>query len=259
MSADTAKICALILAGTRPGVADPMAQAAGVSHKAILPVDGIPMISRVISTLRNTPEVGRIVVCIDNADVLEEVVLPDTDIIAARPEGPSASVMAGLRELGAPLLVTTADNALLRPEWITEFLNKASPAADLSVAVAAKENVLRDVPLTKRTFIHLSDLSFSGCNLFLLRSDRSANIVKLWQHIEKNRKHPLRIAWLLGVFTLIRALCKQLSRAALYARLKKMTGAQAELVCLNDGRAAVDVDKPADLILTERLLRESRP
>ena len=249
----------LVLAGTRPGVPDPMAQAAGVTHKAILPVAGIPMITRVLTTLRATPEVGRIVVCIDQPDVLNGLLPADISVIPSRPEGPSASVLAGLAKLGTPLLVTTADNALLKPEWVSELLAKCPPECDVAAAVAPEATVLRDVPVTKRTFIRLSDLAFSGCNLFLFRTPAAINVARLWLKVEKNRKRPLRIAWLLGPFTLVLAVLKKLSRAALCGRIAKLTGANAALVCLADGRAAVDVDKPADLVLTEQLLAADHP
>ena len=59
------RVTALVLAGRRSGGADPMAAAAGVSHKALLPVAGVPMLLRVVSALRASPSVGRIVVCIE--------------------------------------------------------------------------------------------------------------------------------------------------------------------------------------------------
>ena len=46
---------ALILAGSR-GPDDPMARAAGVSHKALLPVAGVPMLLRVVEALRALPD-----------------------------------------------------------------------------------------------------------------------------------------------------------------------------------------------------------
>ncbi|GAN67734.1 nucleotidyltransferase family protein [Acetobacter orleanensis] len=247
-------LSALILAGTRPGAPDPMAQASGVSHKAILPVAGTPMILRVIQALQATPAIGRIAVCIDNPDVLAGLLPSGIDILPASPSGPSASVLAGLAQMGTPLLVTTADNALLRPAWITEFLDHCSPQADVAAAVAPEAVVLRDVPGTRRTFIRLADMAFSGCNLFLFRTPASLKVAELWQHVEKNRKHPLRIAWLLGPGILLRAVCKTLTRAALCARIGALSGTTAELVLLSDGRAAVDVDKPADLELTEKLI-----
>ncbi len=63
-------LTALVLAGTRPG-GDPLAQAAGVSHKALIPIGGVPMLQRVLVALAAVPAVARIVVVIDRAGVVE--------------------------------------------------------------------------------------------------------------------------------------------------------------------------------------------
>ena len=129
----------------------------------------------------------------------------------------------------------------------------------MAAAVATEETVRRDVPNTRRTYIRLADMAFSGCNMFLFRTPISAKVATLWREVEKNRKHPLRIAWTLGPLVLLRALTGRLTRQALYARIDALTGAWAELVPLSDGRAAVDVDKPADMVLAESLAANLPP
>lgn len=246
-------VTALVLAGTRPGRPDPLAQMAGVSHKALLPIGGVPMVLRVIAALRAVPAISRIVVCVDSPHVLADRLPPDILLLPARPGGPSASVLAGLARFGTPLLVTTADNALLQPKWVEEFLASIHPESDMAACVATQDAVQRAVPNTRRTYIRLADMTFSGCNMFLFRTSVSARVADLWQRVEQNRKNPLRIASALGPFTLLRALTGHLTRTALYRRIAKLTGAQAELVALSDGRAAVDVDKPDDVVVAEQL------
>ncbi|MBV1837101.1 nucleotidyltransferase family protein [Acetobacter estunensis] len=252
----TGTLSALVLAGSRRGAADPMAVAAGLSHKALIPLDGKPMIAHVLDALRATPAITRIIVCIETPTVLDGLLLPGEDIIPAA-DGPSASVLAGLAACGTPLLVTTADNPLLRPEWIEAFLKDAG-TADLAVGVAKEATVRRDVPGTARTFIRLADVAFSGCNLFLFRTEVSRRVASLWRRLENERKHPLRMGWLLGPSVLLRFLLRRLDTRALLARIRKLTGAQARFVFMPDGRAAVDVDKPADLELVRRLMASER-
>ncbi|MGH6720389.1 MAG: NTP transferase domain-containing protein, partial [Alphaproteobacteria bacterium] len=60
---------ALVLAAARRPD-DPIARAAGVDHKALVPVAGVPMLQRVVEALRASGCVGRIVVSIDRAAVL---------------------------------------------------------------------------------------------------------------------------------------------------------------------------------------------
>lgn len=246
-------ITALVLAGTRPGKPDPVAVAGGVSHKALLPIDGVPMVLRVVNALQAVPAIARIVVCLEDPAILEGVLPANVQVVPSRPEGPSASVLDSLARLGTPLLVTTADNALLQPEWVEELLNKSSAQTDLAVGVATQAAIQHSVPQTKRTYIRLTDMVFSGCNLFYFKTSVSARVADLWRSVEKNRKHPLRVAWTLGLGILLRAVMGRLSTQALYGRIYALTSAHAELLPLSDGRAAVDVDKEADIILAQKL------
>ena len=244
---------ALVLAGTRPGKPDPVAIAGGVSHKALLPIDGVPMVVRVVNALRAVPAIGRIVVCLEDPAVLAGLLPADVLVVPSRPEGPSASVLDGLERFGTPLLVTTADNALLQPQWVEELLHNCAAQTDIAVGVATQDAIQRSVPQTRRTYIRLTDMVFSGCNLFYFKTPVSARVAELWRTVEKNRKHPLRVAWTLGLGILLRALMGRLSTQALYARIHALTSARAELLPLSDGRAAVDVDKEADIVLAEKL------
>jgi GTP:adenosylcobinamide-phosphate guanylyltransferase len=147
---------ALVLAGTRPG-GDPLARHAGVSHKALIEVGGLPMLARVLAALDAVPDVTRIVVAIDRPGVLEQLP-PCAKPVSVMPaaSGPSASVAAALEHEPLPLLVTTADHALLQAAWVVEFLAAARAApveADALVALARREAVLAAVPDTIRTWL----------------------------------------------------------------------------------------------------------
>ncbi|AOX17228.1 nucleotidyltransferase family protein [Kozakia baliensis] len=245
----------LVLAGSRDGAQDPLARLGGVAHKALLPVVGTPMILRVLNTLRATPGLGPMAVSIENPDAIRPLI--GDAMILPTAKGPSGSVAIALERLGAPLLVTTADHPLLRTEWIAQFLMGAEGKCDLAVAVANRTVIERDVPGTKRTYIRLRDLQFSGCNLFWLGTIKARRVVELWQKLERDRKKPWRMAATLGWGILLRAVTGRLTRDALYRRIEKLTGAKVLLIELSDGRAAVDVDKPSDLALVEKILTHS--
>ncbi|GBR10102.1 nucleotidyltransferase family protein [Gluconobacter frateurii] len=243
----------LVLAGSRDGEQDVLAQLGKVSHKALLPVRGEPMLGRVLRTLAVTPGLGPVTISIEAPDRIRDIA--GTAEILKAASSPSESVAEALTHIGTPCLVTTADHALLRPEWITEFLGKTRDC-DLAVGVALKATVERDVPNTKRTYIRLSDMSFSGCNLFWMGTPRAEAVVELWKRLQKDRKRPLKMARTLGFGTLLRALLGRLDSNALCQRIETLTGARVRLIPLSDGQAAVDVDKPADLTLAEELLAQ---
>ena len=243
----------LVLAGSRDGEHDVLAQLGKVSHKALLPVGGQPMLGRVLRVLESMPALGPITISIEAPDRIRDI-SGQAHVLQSAPS-PSESVAEALAKVGTPCLVTTADHALLRPEWISEFLGKTA-GCDLAVGVALRETVERDVPTTKRTYIRLADMSFSGCNLFWMGTPQAAEVVELWKRLQKDRKRPLKMARTLGFGTLLRALTGRLDSTALCRRIEVLTGAKIRLVPLSDGQAAVDVDKPSDLTLAEQLLAQ---
>src|SRR5690606_32562603 len=117
---------------------------------------------------------------------------------------PSASVAAALAQTGTPLLVTTADHALLIPQWLRAFLDGCPPEADVVAALARKESVLACAPGTRRTWLRFADGAFSGCNLFCLQRPSAARAVELWRELEAHRKAPLQMMLRLGVGTALR-------------------------------------------------------
>ena len=166
----------------------------------------------------------------------------------------SASVAAVLATEGTPLLVTTADHALLRPEWVEEFLDAEDPGADAQLALARREAVMAAAPGTLRTWLRFSDGDYSGCNVFLLRTPAAAGIVTLWQQLEADRKRPLALLARLGFTYVLRYRFGWLTLHSALARLGRLCGASLQPVILRDGEAAIDVDKPADLALARQLI-----
>jgi GTP:adenosylcobinamide-phosphate guanylyltransferase len=252
-------LTALVLAGTRAG-GDPLAAGAGVSHKALIDIAGRAMIEHVVQALDAVPEVARIVIAIERPEVLDA--LPGLRepncrrpvVIVAAAEGPSASVASVLAREGVPLLVTTADHALLRPEWIRDFLDATPANADATIALARRRNVVAAAPATRRTWLRFVEGEYSGCNLFLLRQPAATGVVDFWRRLEMERKRPLRLMLRLGVGFALRYGLGWLRLEDALAELGRASGARIAMVEMTDGRAAIDVDKPDDLELVRRLM-----
>lgn len=241
---------ALILAGSRGGV-DPVATYAGVEHKALIEVGGRTMLEHVVTTLRaaglehvavstSTAAVGH------HAEALGAIVLPAAD-------GPSASARAGFAHAGAPMLLTTADHALLKPEWVGALLRSASDGGDVVLMLARRSDIERDAPPTRRTYLRFGDGDWSGCNLFLLATPAAVRALDLWQTLERDRKRPWRIVRRLGAWPLLRYLAGRLTLAEALRAIGNRVGIDARYVAAPSGRAAIDVDTPGDLDLVRSL------
>ncbi len=244
---------ALILAGSRGGI-DPLAAYAGVAHKALIMLDGETLLARVATALTQAGA-SEIAVSVSVSDVAvgahaRALGLRVLDAAA----GPSLSVRQGVEALGTPLLVTTADHALLQSDWIRRFLADVPPGADVAALLARQDVIEAAAPGTKRTYLRFADGAWSGCNLFLFATPRSVAALNLWVQVEADRKRPWRIVRRLGVGTLLRYLLGRLTLVQAIAHLGRLAGLDAAAVASPFGLAAVDVDKPDDLDLVRKLV-----
>jgi len=252
------KIDALVLAGRRPGEIDPLAGVENVPHKALLVAGGKPLIRRVIEALTASARIERIAVAAP-ADVREAIgaALSGLDRWAfTDPAGaPAGTALAHLD--GAPagrgLLVTTCDHALLSADMVRRFLDEAMKA-DAAAACVDRTTYEQRFPGSRRTFIKLKDLSFSGANLFWFSGARAKGLADFWRRLEAKRKRPLDMAREIGAITALSYLTGQMTKAGLERTIRQRTKVDARLVILPAAEAAIDVDKPEDLELVRKIL-----
>ena len=247
---------ALILAGSRPGAPDPVALSEGVAHKALAEADGVALLERVARALQ-AAGIARIAVSADAPQVVALAGRLGLQIIAPA-AGPAQSVALGLAVLGAPLLVTTADHALLDPAWVRDFLADTPSGSDVAVLLARREAVEVAAPGSRRTWLRFADGQWSGCNLFLLATPRAEAALVLWRRVETERKRPWRLAARIGFGTLAQYLLGRLGLGEAVARLGRRNGLSAAVVAARDGLAAVDVDRPGDLVQVRAILAARR-
>ncbi|MGQ9367807.1 nucleotidyltransferase family protein [Azospirillum sp. A39] len=253
---------AIVLAGSR-GPADPVAVAAGVSHKALALVAGEPMLARVLATLTAVPRIGHVAVVIERPDLVlthpafaRFVEQGTLSVLPAAPS-PSRSVLAALDALASPFpcLVTTADHPLLTPEMVEHFWSRLPSDADAAVALAGAATIQAAHPGTRRTYLRFADGPVSGCNLFALRTPAARSVVAFWRRVEQDRKKPWRMIRLLGPGTLLSFALGRLRLDAALAAFGRKTGTTLAAVDMPFADAAVDVDKADDLALAEAILR----
>ncbi len=253
---------ALVLAGQRPG-GDPLLAGRPEGHKALIPVAGRAMLERVVLALVEAPEVGPVAVCTEDPALvtglaaLRPLVEGGRLVVLASAATPSTSVGGALEQLTDPfpLLVTTADHALLTPTMVSSFCQAAlAGGGDVAAGLTTSGAIDAVAPGSRRTWLTFRDGRFTGANLFALMTPRAAEAVSFWRRVERDRKKPWRIAWHFGVARLLGYLLRLWTLEAAIARIGVPLGATARAVVLADGRAGIDVDKPADLALVEKLL-----
>ncbi len=257
---------ALVLAGHRGGGSDPLARARGAEHRALLDVCGVPMLVRVVRTLRRARAVERIWVSIGEPEALEA----QPELAALRAAGelevhaslssPSRSALDLLDRLGpgGPVLVTTADHPLLTPAIVDCFTDAAAGSdADVLVGAVSGALVRARYPETARTWLRLRGGDWSGANLYALRTPAARRAVEFWVRAEQLRKRPWRLAGVFGPVTLALFALRRLDLDSGLARVSAAMGVRVRAVPLPFPEAAIDVDRQADLDLVTRIFREA--
>ena len=254
-----APIPAIVLAGSRPG-SDPLLAGTGVSTTALLPIAGQAMLVHVVDALRSSPLVGPITILAQNsAELAAEPGLADfADLhFVDSGQGISSSLAAALPPGDDPLLVTTADNVLLTPTMIAEFLRGAEDS-DVAVAMVERDSLLARYPHSKRTWLKFRGGWWSGANMFRLRGRRVLPLLDFWGRIERDRKKGLKIVAAFGPWLLIGALLRLFTIEQGVARAGLRFGLKARVVPMSEPEACIDADKPADIELIEAIFAARR-
>ena len=238
----------LILAGQRAGVVDPLCEAAGIARKALLPVRGIPQLDRVAAALEETGLERPF-----HLSGLGEA--REGFITAPEGDGPADSAWLALQTMDTPVLLTTADHPLLTAEMVTHFIEGAeATGADFCVGLATRDIISTAYPDTKRTYLRFVDAHVSGCNLFYVSNPDALKAIAFWRRAQSDRKRPLKLASHFGLAMVVQYLFGHLSLGGAFAHASRKLGITAAPVLMPFAEAAIDLDKPSDLDLIERIL-----
>lgn len=249
---------ALVLAGGPP---DP-ALTGGTLPKAFASLGGRIMVEHVLAALRATPRIGRIALVGP---------LPFPTAVAARVDRPVRdqgelldNLAAGLAALGgeAPVLALAADIPLLTVRAVDAFLDAALALdADVGYGIVPREDVERDFPGARKTFVRLREGVFTGGSLVLVRPQAFSRARDVIERAVRARKSPWDLARLFGPGTVLGLLAGTLRIADLERRVAALSGIRARAVICHHPEIALDVDHPETLAVIRHRLgdREAPP
>jgi len=259
------QLTAIVLAGDRTK-ADSLINHSNVGSKAMIDIDGLPMVRRVLNALRLSRVVNKIALSGPEAsEVSKDEQLAQWveagEVSWSEPGvSPSTSAYQAMQALGPEeaVLLTTADHPLLTAEIVDAF-GRQSLADDVDVVVGLAPHalVLEAYPGIRKTVLRFSDGDFCGCNLFAFITPEGRRAARFWRRIEQQRKKPLVVIGLLGWWTVIRYRLGLLSLEEALAKLSKRLGLRIRAVILPYANAAIDVDSVADLMLVKGSLAKA--
>ncbi|MCB1676119.1 MAG: nucleotidyltransferase family protein, partial [Halioglobus sp.] len=203
---------AIVLAGDRTK-ADSLINHSKVGCKAMIDIDGLPMVRRVLNALRASKVVEKITLAGPEAAALGvdgplSRWIASGEVVWREPaSSPSTSAYEAMQSLdrAEAVLLTTADHPLLTAEIVDAF-GRQSMAANVDVAVGLAPHALvtEAYPGIRKTVLRFSDGDFCGCNLFAFLTPEGRRAARFWRRIEQERKKPLMVIGLLGWTAVLR-------------------------------------------------------
>lgn len=246
---------AILLAGSRPG-RDHFAEQFGTDIKALIAIAGEPMVRRPVRALLASHAVGKVIILTQSPERVAAVVSNDTRIAFGQSLGTIAETILQLcddPQTAWPLLVTTADHALLKATMIDEFIANARKV-DVALGVVERRTLLQRFPGAERTWLRFRGGAYTGANLFILSSPAVRPAIELWRSVEQDRKKAWRVLSMLGPVTLLCIALRLVSLNGVMKQLSDRLRLRVKAVALSDPLAGIDVDKPADHSLVEAIL-----
>src|SRR3990170_248693 len=123
--------------------------------------------------------------------------------------------------------------------------------ADIYYTIIPKETTEAVFPGTKRTYIRLRDVRFTGGNVHLVRKETFLKTKTAGERIFAKRKSPFGLIRLLGFTFVTKFLLGRLTIASLEQKAGRSLSARVKAVVTAYPELGVDVDKPEDLRLAQ--------
>ncbi len=253
---------ALLLAGGKSKHA--LRKITGQEYKALMtiyPVDSRPIIYHMTEVLQNTKYVSQIYLA--GPEEVHRLKGLHVDVFAASGSTLMDTLKRNISRFKdeSYILISTCDLPLVLNHHIEHFMEDclANPGFDIYYSIIKKEAYIKSFPSNslRRIYANLTEGSFTGGNLFLINPKTVTECAAIIEQFILFRKHPLKMAKILGRRIVIKYLKGYLSirdlekLVPLY--LKGFTGKAIP----TDPEIALDIDKPIQLEELKVLLKDS--
>jgi GTP:adenosylcobinamide-phosphate guanylyltransferase len=245
------KVDAVVLAGGDGAVIDPTCR-----FKGLVPIVGKPLVEWVVDALKDASTIAEIAVVVPTAEDLGSWVdKVDKLVVSDRPF--MDNVLAGVSSFRSDrrVLVATGDLPTLDGRAIDAFVGAAlASGADFAYPLVPKDDMLAAFPGSQRTYFKLKTGAYTGGNLALVSPTAAEANRQIGQRLFELRKSALALVRLLGLRFAVKFVLGRLEASEVEAKMKELIGCSGAAILTREPSIGMDVDKPADVELVERML-----
>jgi GTP:adenosylcobinamide-phosphate guanylyltransferase len=261
-------VTALIMAAERKNIENPLTLRHNVSNKCLINMLGQPLIMYVLQALVASAHITRIIIAIEdraNLDVpaIRKIINDEAiEVVASKDTMPETVFAAADCRAPSifPLLVTTADNAMLLPDHL-----------DLICARAKKNGLALSVGMTPKSVLHhrhpeysrlpgacyeFEDGGYTNCNLYYVRDRRALDAAAIFKAGGRFKASSWRFIQAFGLGNLLRYRLGWLGTIHVNRTLSRLAGGRAMIEPMPFGDIAIDVDNETSFTIVEKTQRE---
>ncbi|MGE5123308.1 MAG: nucleotidyltransferase family protein, partial [Acidobacteriaceae bacterium] len=220
--------------------------------KALLDIQGKPMIQWVLDALEGAQQVENVVLigldekstltcakpltCIPNQITMIENILGGINkVLEVNPQAKQ-------------VLLASSDTPGITAEMVDwEIATACQLDADICYTVATRQVVEARYPASRRTFVKLKDVEVCGGDLNVVRTSLASTNLDIWKKLIEARKNPLKQAAILGLDTLFLVLLHMLTLDQAVSRVTSRLRLKGRAIVTPYAEMAMDVDKPFQL------------
>ena len=254
------KYKALLLAGGKSKPA--LKKMTGQEYKALMTIDSLysgSVISHIIEELENSRYVSQIYVSGPN-EVQDNIVSQQIMVL------PSGNTLMGTLKKSISLfqnetniLIISCDIPLVKSKHLENFLEECqlSPGFDIYYTIINKEDYVSKFPQNelRRIYANLLEGSYTGGNVFFINPKVIVDCADIIEQFILFRKHPLKMANILGRRVVVKYLKKYLSIRNLERMVPQYLKGYTGKAIPAAPEIALDIDKPVQLEALRGLMR----
>ncbi len=233
-------VTAVVLAGSDEN--EPLARHFGVPSKALIPIEGKPLVGYVLEALRASQSIKEIIYVGTEDNQLSELFdfsLGSGKFIDNLNKGIELALNTAPKQ---DILVVSADLLWLSAEDIDTFISKCTDAT-VYYPVIPRNVVEKEFPEQKRTYAKLKEGEFTGGSMMLIKASAVAKLLPFAEKTYQARKNLLALARLIGFDITLRFLTKTLTITRLEKHIGKRLGEPVKAVFVARAGIAMDVDE----------------
>ncbi|MBW6465342.1 MAG: NTP transferase domain-containing protein [Brevefilum sp.] len=256
------KMDAVVLAGGKMALDDPLYAQGVDGSRSLVDVLGKPMVQWVVDALDASDCVAEMYVIglptsyrlkatkpvhylPDQGDIFENI---RCGVVQATQDHPSRS----------KVLIASSDIPAIQPSMIDWLASEvaADPGLMMYYNVVEQSTMEARFPQSNRSYVRFKDIAVCGGDLNVIDKSLFAEERLIWQKLANARKHPLKQAGLLGIDSLIMVALHILTLEGAVKRVCKRLGIKAKALRCPHAEIAMDADKPHQLAILRQHLEE---